>query len=175
MKGKIVLSVLLLLWPGVLWAKAAGDALEQYLNAPRLTESKEVLALVEVTNVSFDRAPEKGWLRTGTLTLRTVETVGGPLPSPLRVRFYLRQGREDQWTWDDVELGRGRRLLGFFNHWSGSWEVTRDGKTGIIQNVERIRPVTRTRVQKQFKTPLLPMKKPQNVGLPNNPLHPTRH
>lgn len=156
--GILLLFVLLILLPKTLCAKAAGNMLEQYLGDPRLAATHEVLGLVEITPVQIDSVPRGRWDKTGTLTLQTLETVGGPLPRTLLVPFEQRTGYrvyQDEWTWDFVELARGRRLLGFFNHWNGSWVVTADGATGVISNVENIRPATLRRVQTQFRTPLL--------------------
>jgi hypothetical protein len=162
MKAIIVLSVLLLtlllLCPRVLWAKNSFNWLEQYLYQPRLAGDQRVLALVEVTDVAYDRHPPR-YYRTGTLTLRTIEAVGGSLPRSLRVGFSLRGAfRSDGWAWDDVEFGlhKGRWLLGFFNQRHGEWEVPQGSASGIIQNVERIHPATRKAVQKQFKIRLFP-------------------
>ncbi|MDQ2687945.1 MAG: hypothetical protein M3Y28_08780 [Armatimonadota bacterium] len=172
--GRLCLMLLLLLLPArALWAKAAGNMLAQYLAEPRLAAEKTVLALVEITEVSVDRKPEGHWWKTGTLTLRPIESLGGTLPQGLRVRFYQRLERGDEWTWDGVKLARGRRLLGFFNHWSGPWEVTRDGATGVIQNVENIRPATLRRVQRQFKTPLLPPPPKSHATTPGKQPPPT--
>lgn len=154
--GVLLLLALLTLLPKTLCAKAAGNMLEHYLYDPRLAEEQQVLALVEITRVSVDFLPKGGWFKTGTLTLRTLESVGGALPRTLQVPFQQRTAYNDQWTWDFVELAPGRHLLGFFNHWNGRWVVTADGATGVISNVEKIRPKTLRRVQRQFKTPILP-------------------
>jgi len=133
--------------------------LEWYLIDPRSAPSHEVLGLVEITHVQVDSVPQGRWDKTGTLTLRTLETVGGPLPRTLLVPFEQRTGYrvyQDQCTWDSVKLARGRRLLGFFSHWNGRWVVPEDGATGLISNMESIHPQTLWRVQAQFKTPLLP-------------------
>lgn len=136
-------------------AKDAGELLEQYLNDPAVA-SQEELALVEVTAVNVDPKPEGNWKQTGTLELRKIESTGPKLPDTFTVRFYVRgAGGGDQWTWDDVQLNKGGRLLGFFNQWSGQWAVRGDGRTHVISNVERLDKKVLARAQKLFKTPLV--------------------
>jgi len=137
------------------YAKNAGDLLEQYLKGKVI--KGEVLALVEIVSVKDDARPEKGAKRTGTITLRTIESGGTPLPKHFSVRFWKRHAEgEDAWTWDYVKLEKGHRLLGFFNSWDRTrWEVRLDGRTNVINNLEQIDEELLRRAQPRFKTTLL--------------------
>ena len=140
-------------------AKNAGDLLKQYLDNPKQTVKEETLAFVEIVSVQTDVPSEKGWKQSGTLTLKTIEAVGGDLPKTFTVRFYKRHAElDDAWTWDDPVLKKGKRLLGFFNKWEETWAVRKDGRSNVINNPEHLEQKLLDRTQILFQKPLLPRK-----------------
>jgi hypothetical protein len=139
-------------------AKDAGDLLQQYLKG-QASLQKEVLAYAEIVNVKPDKDPKKGWKETGWVTLRIIEVAQKvPLPQNIAVRYLKEQTPgEDAWTWRQVVLKKKARVLVFLHNWDGSaWDVRRDGRTNVINNVENIPKQLLKAAQSRFTTILSP-------------------
>ena len=124
---------------------------------PTKVAQHETLALVEIASIETDATPEGRWKQTGTLHLRLIESVGRELPKEFTVRYFKRSAEGiDAWTWDYVDLSKGKRLLGFFYREGKNWMVRQDGRTNVINNPESIAEDLIKLVQPMFKTAVLP-------------------
>ena len=151
----LTIPVLLLLASSTM-GKNAGDLLSQYLDNPQNAVRNEILGFVEILAVEYDPKPKGDWEQTGTIRLKTIESVGGELPKEFGVEFFKREvNAPDAWTWDFAVLKKGNRLLGFFEHWKTRWAVRQDGKINVINNPKNIEPELLKRTQTLFESDLL--------------------
>jgi hypothetical protein len=154
-----------MMFASLAYAKNAGDLLSKYLDDPKNIDYETlVLGFVEIVSIENDNTPEEGCSVSGILHLKKIEAVGAKLALPMEfaVRFRKYLNADIVGTpcaWNDMDLNKGTKLLGIFNHWEKDWAVHDRGMTNIINNPEKIDAKLIARAQKLFKSKLLPEKK----------------
>lgn len=173
----VALSLVLLLAPAEIQAKGLGtgreeeDPVYRWIGHPEGRDPDLCLAFVEIVSVANERYvfsnasngkvsddSGKTWynlrkVRTGTVTLKVIESPGAAMPSTLPVYFESGSYVPTRTTpWVDQRVLPGKRLLGFFRKEGEKWRLE---TTTFIDPVDYLLAPSPTRdLQALFKAEL---------------------